>query len=190
MPNKNMTTLREKEYLASLDYFTQMVYILGIKFGCDHWGVCRNDSYELTSHINPDIQLDREQLEKSLSDLEKVGLIKFIGRDDALIVVVDFVRENVFPLLKGNKTMHNIESKYVADIKFAIKSGELEPAYLELPSIPEHLNKKFVEHYESGRLRMLKTQKGTTYYDSLMYLDMYVWYQESKKGDELNGKPF
>ena len=175
MPNKNMTTLREKE--------------LGIKFGCDHWGVCRNDIYELTSHINPDIQLDREQVEKSLSDLEKVGLIKFIGRDDALIVVVDFVRENVFPKLKGNKTMHNIESKYVADIKFAIKSGELEPAYLELPSIPENLNKKFIEHYESGRLRMLKTQKGTSYYDSLMYLDIYVWYQESKKG-ELNGKPF
>ena len=85
--------------------------------------------------------------------------------------------------------MHNIESKYVADIKFAIKSGELEPAYLELPSIPENLNKKFIEHYESGRLRMLKTQKGTSYYDSLMYLDIYVWYQESKKW-ELNDKPF
>ena len=189
MPNKNMTTLREKQFLASLDYFTQMVYILGIKFGCDHWGICRNDVYELTSHINPDIQLDNEKVEKAISDLEQVGLIKFIGRNNALIVVVDFVRENVFSKLKGNKTMHNCESKYVADIKFAIKSGELEPAYLELPSIPEYLKKRFIEHYEGGTLKQLKTQGGTNYQDSLMYMDIYFWYQESKKG-ELNDKPF
>ena len=91
--------------------------------------------------------------------------------------------------MKGNKTMHNCESKYVADIKFAIKSGELEPSYLELPAIPEYLKKKFAEHYEGGKLQLLKTTKGTTYRDSLMYFDMYAWYQESKKG-ELNDKPF
>lgn len=184
-----MTTLREKQYLATLDYFTQMVYILGIKFGCDHWGVCRNDVYELTSHINPDIQIDEQKIERALVDLEQVGLIKYIGRNNALIVVNGFVQENVFPKLKGNKTMHNCESKYVADIKFAIKSGELEPSYLELPSIPEYLKKKFIKHYEEGTIRDMKTQKGTSYFDSLMYLDVYVDYHQSKKG-ELNDKPF
>ena len=52
--------------------------------------------------------LDDEKVEKAISDLEQVGLIKFIGRNNALIVVVDFVRENVFPKMKGNKTFKNV----------------------------------------------------------------------------------
>ena len=60
---------------------------------------------------------------------------------------------------------------------------------IELPAIPEYLKKRFIEHYEGGTLKQLKTQGGTTYQDSLMYMDIYFWYQESKKG-ELNDKPF
>ena len=37
-----------------------------IKFGCDWWGICRNDILELTSHINPDAEMDLDRLEKSL----------------------------------------------------------------------------------------------------------------------------
>ena len=35
MPNKVMFSQDEKEMLLPYDSFTQMVYVLGIKFGCD-----------------------------------------------------------------------------------------------------------------------------------------------------------
>ena len=196
MPNKVMFSQDEKEMLLPYDSFTQMVYVLGIKFGCDWWGICRNDILELTSHINPDAEMDLDRLEKSLKDLHDTGLISYIGENNGLIVVNDFGMVNEFGFLKSNykKKSNGSESRYLIHIKIAIKSGELPPYFLEIPSIVMSRKKEFIERYENGTLKDLtyydkekKVQRN--YYDSLMYKDIYHWYHEQKKG-ESNDKPF
>ena len=55
--------------------------------------------------------------------------------------------------------------------------------------------KEFIERYESGTLKMMtyydRNKKiERNYYDSLMYKDLYHWYQESKQKGESNEQPF
>ena len=103
---------------------------------------------------------------------------------------------NEFGFLKSNhkKKANGSESRYLIHIKIAIKSGELPPYFLEIPSIVMSRKKEFIERYENGTLKDLtyydkekKVQRN--YYDSLMYKDIYHWYHEQKKG-ESNDKPF
>jgi hypothetical protein len=197
MPNKVMFSQDEKEMLLPFDSFTQMLYVLGIKFGCDWWGICRNDTLELTSHINPDAQIDQDRIQKSLDDLHTTGLIEYIGQNNSLIVVKDFGMVNEFGFLKTNhsKKANGSESKWLIHIKVAIKSGELPPYFLEIPSILMAKKKEFIERYENGTLQMMtyfdKSKKiERNYYDSLMYKDLYHWYHESKKKGESNEHPF
>jgi len=186
MPSKVMFFQSEKEMLLPYDSFTQMIYVLGIKFACDHWGVLRNDIFEITTHINPDAVIDNDRVQKSLEDLERTGLIKYIARDNGLMVVEDFGIVNEFGYLKTNKKVHNKESDWVIQIKYAIKSGELNPYFLEIPAVLLAKKQQFIKAYLNGTLKQMTYQKeGMTfkYYDSLMYPEIYHWYQDSKYGD-------
>ena len=195
MPSKVMFFQSEKEMLLPYDSFTQMIYVLGIKFKADYWGCLTTNVYDITLHINPDATLDREQVAKSLKDLETTGLIKYIGRDNSIMVVQDFGKVNYFDKMKMNKNKHNKQSEYVIPIKQAIKSGELEPYFLEIPAIAFHRKDAFIKHYENGTLKELTYKKDNMTYnflDSLMYMDLYFDYQERKRKESEvdNGHPF
>ena len=105
--------------------------------------------------------MDLDRLEKSLKDLHDTGLISYIGENNGLIVVNDFGMVNEFGFLKSNhkKKANGSESRYLIHIKIAIKSGELPPYFLEIPSIVMSRKKEFIERYENGTL------KDLTYYD-------------------------
>tara|TARA_R110002020_G_scaffold156650_2_gene338901 strand:- start:310 stop:918 length:609 start_codon:yes stop_codon:yes gene_type:complete len=202
MPNKVMFTNDEKEMLLPYNSFTQMVYVLGIKFSCDWWGVCRNDILELTTTINPDSVIDSERIQKSLDELHSTGLIDYLGSNDDLIVVKDFGMVNEFGFLKTNhsKRSNGSESNWVIWIKRAIKSGELEPYFLEIPSILMAKKEQFIKNFLNGTLTEMtyydkKRKIERNYYESLMYKDIYHWYHDESRVDdvkegELNDKPF
>jgi|TARA_R110001583_G_scaffold95008_1_gene238731 hypothetical protein len=202
MPNKVMFTNDEKEMLLPYNSFTQMVYVLGIKFSCDWWGVCRNDILELTTTINPDSVIDSERIQKSLDELHSTGLIDYLGSNDDLIVVKDFGKVNEFGFLKTNhsKRSNGSESNWVIWIKRAIKSGELEPYFLEIPSILMAKKEQFIKNFLNGTLTEMtyydkKRKIERNYYESLMYKDIYHWYHDESRVDdvkegELNDKPF
>ena len=202
MPNKVMFTNDEKEMLLPYNSFTQMVYVLGIKFSCDWWGVCRNDILELTTTINPDSVIDSERIQKSLDELHSTGLIDYLGSNDDLIVVKDFGKVNEFGFLKTNhsKRSNGSESNWVIWIKRASKSGELEPYFLEIPSILMAKKEQFIKNFLNGTLTEMtyydkKRKIERNYYESLMYKDIYHWYHDESRVDdvkegELNDKPF
>lgn len=202
MPNKVMFTNDEKEMLLPYGSFTQMVYVLGIKFSCDWWGVCRNDILELTTTINPDSVIDRERIQKSLDELHHTGLIDYLGDNDDLIVVKNFGMVNEFGFLKTNhsKRSNGSESNWVIWIKQAIKSGELNPYFLEIPAVLMAKKEQFIKHFVNGTLREMtyydkKRKVERNYYESLMYKDIYHWFHDASRVDdvkkgELNDKPF
>jgi hypothetical protein len=195
MPSKVMFNDLEREMLQPYNAFTQMLYVLGIKFKADYWGVLTTNVYDISLHINPDTILDETQVAKSLEDLETTGLIKYIGRNNSIMVVQDFGKVNYFNKMKMNKNKHNKQSEYVIPIKQAIKSGELEPYFLEIPAVDFHRKDAFIKHYENGTLSQLTYKKDNRTYnfqDSLMYMDLYFEYQERKKKESEvgSGQPF
>ena len=186
MPSKVMLNEQERELLIPYDSFTQMVYTWGIKFSVDLWGVCSRDLYKIGLHINPDTEFPLEKIEQSLKDLEDTGLISFIGQHNQILVVNDFGVVNYYEKMKMNFTKNNKQSEYVIPIKRAIKSGELKPYFLEIPSIHFSRKEQFIEHYLKGTLHLLTyTKEGKTYKfsDSLMYPFVYAEYKESLRGN-------
>ena len=197
MAKKVMITDLERDLLQPYDSFTARVYTWGIRFASDFWGVLPNNLDQIMMFMNPDAEFDRAKVEKAIKDLYDTGLITYIGRNNFLMVVVDYGNTNFIKNMKMNHSLHNKQSDYVVQIKQAIKNGELKPYHLDLPAV--HFSKKvqWIEWYENKELHNHSsidptTKQTKTEFDKLMYKDVYIEYHKRKEADDesQNGLPF
>ena len=193
MAKKVMITDLERDLLLPYDSFTARVYTWGIRFACDFWGVLPNNIDQIMMFMNPDAEFDRAKVEKAIKDLYDTGLITYIGRNNFLMVVVDYGNTNYLEMMKTNYTLHHKESDYVVQIKQAIEIGQLRPYHLDLPAVHFSKKVKWIEWYENKELHLhsttnKQTKETKTELQKLMYQDVYFEYHKRKESD--NGLPF
>ena len=106
-----MITDLERDLLQPYDSFTARVYTWGIRFASDFWGVLPNNLGQIMMFMNPDAEFDRAKVEKAIKDLYDTGLITYIGRNNFLMVVVDYGNTNYLELMKTKNALTTLSAR-------------------------------------------------------------------------------
>jgi len=181
MPVKNepvgklvMVSQSQRDMLVDIDdIFVSHLFTYGIQFDCDFWGILPNNPQDISRCLNPDMNYGLDRVQKALDDMERLGLIQYFGKDNFLIYVVDYGRNNYIDTLNLNFNTHSKKPKYEREMMIAVANGELCPTIMELPQIAKKggMKNKFITAYLNKTLH--KDSKLETQFNKLFYKDLY-----------------
>src|SRR6056300_1083881 len=120
MPVKNepvgklvMVSQSQRDMLVDIDdVFVSHLFTYGIQFDCDFWGILPINPQDISRCLNPDMNYGLDRVQQALDDMERLGLIQYFGKDNFLIYVVDYGRNNYIDTLNLNFNTHSKKPKY------------------------------------------------------------------------------